>query len=82
MRKYEYDLYSFQDGPRAASSKERIDQRVADGYEVHTAMPNFNELAILWHKPEPPTPLEALAGQVHCPGCTCTQQPAEEPAPE
>jgi hypothetical protein len=72
---YQYQRYSFQDTPKQLAAQEQIDQMVADGWTVHTALPNFTELAMLWHKPDD------VAPAAHCPGCSCPQA-AEDPVPE
>lgn len=51
---YTYGYYSFQHPAQAAAAQEQMDKMEADGWDVHTAVPNFTELAVVWHKPRPP----------------------------
>jgi hypothetical protein len=86
---YKVGIYSFQDSARAAAAAEGMNAMERDGWVAHTAMPNFNEVSVLWHKPlvtELSVQVAGQLGEVHCPGCTCMvtcqAQDAGEPVPE
>jgi hypothetical protein len=44
-------IYSFQDNARAAAAAEGMNSMERDGWTIHTAIPNYTELSVLWYKP-------------------------------
>ena len=48
---YRYGVYN--PGQYAADVQAQWDGLVADGWQVHTAMPNYSEISILWAREQP-----------------------------
>lgn len=48
MPEYQYGIYN--PGQYPAESQAQFDQMSADGWHVHTALPNYNEVCILWER--------------------------------
>jgi hypothetical protein len=48
---YQYGIYN--PGQYPADVQKQWDAMVADGWQVHTAAPNYSEIAILWHRDLP-----------------------------
>jgi hypothetical protein len=51
---YRYDVYN--PGQYPDDVQARWDALVADGWQVHTALPNYSEISILWHREVPAAP--------------------------
>lgn len=51
MLQYQYEVYN--PGQYKADVQAQLDQMVADGWQVHTAAPNYSEIAILWQRELP-----------------------------
>jgi hypothetical protein len=47
---YEFAMYSFQDSSRAAAAKDSMNRMSADGWEIHTTIMNFTEVAVMWQR--------------------------------
>jgi hypothetical protein len=47
---YQYAIYDFH---YATDQQERLDQMVADGWQVNTAIPNSLELQVVWQRELP-----------------------------
>lgn len=62
---YAYSIYSFQFPAQSAAAQEAIDRMERDGWQVHTAIPNYTEVAILWFKPPAPPQAETPAEPEH-----------------
>jgi hypothetical protein len=62
---YRTGIYSFQDNARAAAAAEGMNAMELDGWTIHTAIPNFNELSVLWYKPMVQARAELDDGTVH-----------------
>lgn len=50
---FEYRYAVYNPGQYAADVADQWDALVTDGWQVHTAMPNYSEIAILWHREIP-----------------------------
>lgn len=48
---YQYDLLNVGQYPEAA--QERMDAMTADGWHIHTCLPNYSEVAIMWERTAP-----------------------------
>ena len=48
MPQYKYAMYN--PGQYPAEVQEQLDAMSADGWHVHTALPNYSEVYILWEK--------------------------------
>lgn len=66
---YQVGIYNFQDAQRGAAAAEGMNAMERDGWTIHTAIPNYTELSVLWYKPLPGEAAD-------------TTPPAQEPAPE
>ena len=51
MPQYKYAVYN--PGQYPADVQKQWDELAADGWHVHTALPNYSEIAILWEKDGP-----------------------------
>lgn len=55
---YQYAMYN--PGQYPADVQEQLDARVADGWQVCTALPNYSELYVLWQRELPQAPPAAV----------------------
>jgi len=59
---YQYGMYN--PGQYPGEVKAQLDEMVADGWQVHTAIPNYTEMYVLWHRELPVPSVNVPAGSI------------------